>query len=128
MNIHIVCEGKLEVLVARRIIEFCGHICGYKYNLKGSGNIKKEAVKYKDLAINQTAVLVLTDFMDSDSICPLEAKKKYLGDYYTSIHPNFLLRFAVNELESWLLADRKNISCMLGVKKEKNSHTSRYGV
>lgn len=121
MKIHTVVEGELEISVARRLISFCGHLCGRIYYVSGFGNIAKKAVTYACLADDATAVLVLTDFMDSDSGCPIAAKKNYLGKQYSTIHQNFLLRFAVNELESWLLADRKNFARLLGVRTEKVS-------
>ncbi len=119
MKIHIVAEGKLEKNVAYRIIEFCGHHRGTVYRLKGSGNIGKKAAAYASLADAGTAVPALTDFMDTGSPCPATAPKSYLGNAHA--HQNFLLRFAVNELESWLLADHKNFSKLLGVREDKIS-------
>lgn len=98
---------------------FCEYSCENKYCLKGSGNIKEKSVKYECLASDQAAVLVLTDFMDSNCDCIVTARRRYLGKRSKSIHQNFLLRFAVNEMESWLLADRKNIASLLGVHEKK---------
>ena len=103
------------------MIAFCGHSWGIIYPVKGFGNIRKAVTAYACLADTETAVLVLTDFMDSGSPCPLAAKKSYLGKRAASIHQNFLLRFAVNELESWLLADHKNFAGLLGVRADKIS-------
>ncbi len=121
MKIHVVTEGKLEVPVAKRLIAFCGHSRGWIYQVRGSGNIKKKAKIYANLADAETGVFVLTDFMDSGFSCLIDARQKYLGTDVAAIHPNFLLRFAVNELESWLLADHKNFAQLLGVKPEKIS-------
>ncbi|WP_147589087.1 hypothetical protein [Desulfovibrio piger] len=44
---------------------------GMVYPVKGFGNIGKAATTYACLADNETAVLVLTDFMDSKSPCPV---------------------------------------------------------
>ena len=119
MKIHVVTEGKLEVPVAKRLIAFCGHSRGTIYPVRGYGNIGKAAGTYACLADDETAVLVLTDFMDSKSPCPVVAKKNYLGKRAASVHQNFLLRFAVNELESWLLADHDNFARLLGVRADK---------
>lgn len=119
MKIHVVTEGKLEVPVAKRLIAFCGHSRGTIYPVRGFGNIGKAAGTYACLADDETAVLVLTDFMDSKSSCPVAAKKHYLGKRAASVHQNFLLRFAVNELESWLLADHNNFARLLGVRADK---------
>lgn len=79
MKIHVVAEGKLEIPVACRLIDFCGHQRGRVYPVRGAGNIGKDAVSYSCLANDETAVLVLTDFMDSKSPCPVAAKMSYLG-------------------------------------------------
>lgn len=121
MKIHVVAEGRLEIPVACRLIAFCGHRCGTVYALRGSGNIGKTAVAYASLANTETAVFILTDFMDSGSPCPIAARNRYFGKSAADIHQNILLRFAVNELESWLLADYKNFSNLLGIREEKIS-------
>lgn len=121
MKIHIVAEGLLDASAAEKIIRFCGHSCGTPYVLRGSGNIKKTATTYAELVSDTTAVLVLTDLMDSGSPCPKEAKKLYLEGLSTSYPQHFLLRFSVKELESWLLADYKNFSQMLSIKENKIS-------
>lgn len=119
MKIHVVTEGKLEVPVAKRLLAFCGHSRGTFYTVRGFGNIEKKTADYACLADDKTAVLVLTDFMDSKSPCPIAARKNYLGKRAASVHQNFLLRFAVNELESWLLADHDNFARLLGVRADK---------
>ena len=123
MKIHVVAEGKLEIPVACRLIDFCGHQRGRVYPVRGAGNIGKDAVIYSCLADDDTAVLVLTDFMDSKSPCPAAARKSYLGKKAADVSQNFLLRFAVNELESWLLADHTNFARLLGIRSEKISPT-----
>lgn len=123
MNIHVVAEGLLEIPVAYRLIAFCGHHHGKIFELRGAGNIKKTANIYARLANAETAVLFLTDFMDSQCPCPIAARNQYFGKSASKIHQNVLLRFAVNELESWLLADHKNFSKLLGIEAQKISST-----
>lgn len=121
MIVHIVSEGLLEAPVARKLIAFCGLQQGTAYGVRGFGNIKRKIKKYEaSLVTQESAVLVLTDFMDSKCPCPIVAKQSYLGRSAGS-SPHFLLRFAVPELESWLIADYKNFSQLLGVKEEKIS-------
>ena len=119
MKIHVVAEGKLEIPVANRLIDFCGHQRGRVYPVRGSGNIGKDAVIYSCLADDDTAVLVLTDFMDSKSPCPAAARKSYLGKKAADVPRNFLLRFAVNELESWLLTDPRILPDCLAYEQKK---------
>lgn len=117
MKIHIVAEGKLEIPVAKKIIRFCGHSCGTPYYLRGAGNVRNDAITYATLASEDAAVLVLTDFMDSKCNCFIEARNLYTGNSNGNISPHFLLRFAVNELESWLLADHTSFSRLIGVNQ-----------
>ena len=96
--------------------------------LLGGGSPTSSTLIYtKDLTLpitnDETAVLVLTDFMDSKSPCPVAAKMSYLGKKAADVSQNFLLRFAVNELESWLLADHTNFARLLGIRSEKISPT-----
>lgn len=61
-------------------------------------------------------MLVLTDFMDTEAACVPEALERYLGKGGKS-PDTYLLRFAVNELECWLLADAVNFAAWLTVPK-----------
>lgn len=119
MKIHYIVEGQLEISVAKKLITFCNHQIGICYYLRGFGEIKKKAKHYFPIADNRNAVLVLTDFMDAEAKCATLAKKKYIG--VVNIPQNFLLRFAIPELESWLLADKENFAKLLGVKINKLS-------
>lgn len=117
MKIHIVTEGILEIPVAKRLIGFCGHTLGTIYPLRGAENVKNKAIKFTSLTSEDTAVLVLTDFMDSKCNCIIDAINLYMRNNSRNCTTNFLLRFAVNELESWLLADHTNFSRLLGVSQ-----------
>lgn len=118
MKIHIVGEGKLEIPVAKKLIDFCGHSSGNEYILRGAENVRKKAIIFASLVSANTSVLVLTDFMDSKCNCIIQAINLYLGQLAGNIPTNFLLRFAVNELESWLLADHTNFSRLIGVSQD----------
>jgi len=104
MLVHLITEGILEIAVGTRLINHCEHELGTPYhNLKGAGQIQQKAHLYIPLTSCGAAVLVLTDFTDSKCSCATEALCKYCHGK-TLPHP-FLMRFAVQELESWLLAD-----------------------
>lgn len=117
MKIHFVVEGELEYFVARKILLFCGHQIGTPYKKQGSGNIQKQAYIYANLVQGDVGVLVLTDFMDTKCPCATQALKVYRHE--KRMPSNFIIRFAVPELESWLLADRANFSNLLGVSPAK---------
>ncbi len=57
--------------------------------------------------------------MDSGCACPPEALRQYVSLHCQTVPPSFLCRFAVNELESWLLADREGIADFLRLSVAK---------
>lgn len=113
MIVHLVTEGWLEQFIGARLLAHCGHTQGLVYNLGGCHQIRVKAIHYRFKACTEAAVLVLTDFRDAQCACLLQAVEAYtMGK---DIPPTYLLRFAVQELESWLLADRKNLARYLGI-------------
>jgi hypothetical protein len=120
MIMHLVPEGYLEELVGAKLIRSCGHALGNIYNSgSGCGYIRKRAAKFYSLATDVTGVLVLTDFRDAAAQCLPSALRAYLWDTVPNPAPSFLFRFAVNELESWLMADRQGLADFLSVPAGK---------
>jgi hypothetical protein len=116
MIIHLVPEGHMEEPTGRRLIAFCGHSLGTIYNSRrGCGYIRSRAALYHSLATSHSGVLVLTDFRDAGAPCPVAALDAYLLHKIPHPAPSFIFRFAVNELESWLMADRSGLAQFLGV-------------
>jgi hypothetical protein len=115
MIIHLVAEGHMETIVAARLIPFCGHQQGTIYDQHGHVNIRKKAVKFHHLATEDSGVLVLTDFRDAKASCIKAALQEYVWNALPKPPKSFLCRFAVSELESWLLADREGLAKYLGV-------------
>jgi hypothetical protein len=115
MIVHMLLEGIHEEFVARALIRHCGHEPGVVYGGKGCGYIRKNAHRFVGLAQSGDGVLVLTDFMDSQCPCPPEAGRQYLLKHCGRPPPSFLCRFAVNELESWLMADREGLASFLRI-------------
>ena len=110
MIFNLVAEGYTEEIVASRLLPFCGHELGTVYGKKGFGNIRKKAVVFNYLATEYSGVLVLTDFRDTGAACVPIAIQEYILNKLPSPPKTFLCRFAVNEIESWLLADRKGMA------------------
>ncbi len=110
MKVNLVLEGSLEEPVAQKIVEYCGHTVGTVHGRQGYNYIKSNAHKFHSMALAGNAVLVLTDFMDSGYDCIVNAKQHYLLQHIQRPDSKYLLRFAVAELESWLLADRQGLS------------------
>lgn len=112
---HLILEGHLEEPIAEKILAHCGHEKGTVYGCKGCGYIQAKAAKFHHLATETEGVLVLTDFMDARAPCLPHALEKYVLQHIDSPPKTFLCRFAVAELESWLMADRKGMGDFLKI-------------
>jgi hypothetical protein len=115
MIIHLVAEGPMEEAVAARLLPFCGHTPGTVYGQRGCDYIRQKAVAFRHLATECSGVLVLTDFRDAKAACIVDALQEYIWNRLHNPPGTFLCRFAVNELESWLLADRGGLAKFLGI-------------
>lgn len=119
MIINLLAEGYMEEIVAERLIPFCNHEIGFVYGKKGCDYIREKATAFRHLATHETGLLILTDFCDTKLECVTKALQLYVYDRLPSPPKTFLFRFAVNELESWLLADRKKLAEFLGISIAK---------
>lgn len=107
--IYIVVEGDLDETILRHIIE------KYRKDLRVEVCLGKQGsgyIKNKILGFNRSAegipFIILTDL--DTSPCAPYLVKKWLPH---GNHKNLLLRVAVTEVESWILADRVNFSRFL---------------
>lgn len=114
MLVNLLLEGWLEEPVADKLLEFCGHTKGTVYGKKGCAYIHAKTAGFYSIANHDSALLVLSDFMDTSLPCPPEALQQILPQVASLSH-YFLCRFAVNELESWLMADRRGMADFLDV-------------
>lgn len=80
----------------------------------GNGQLKSKISKYIELA-HTYPVFMLTD-LDRLS-CPLVLLEQWLGG--RQLPQNMLIRIAVRETESWLLADREGFSRFVGAPISK---------
>ncbi|HLM00878.1 MAG TPA: hypothetical protein VK400_07460 [Pyrinomonadaceae bacterium] len=112
--INLLVEGEIDEVVAHKIICELGHQVGACYGKQGHGYIKNKLRAFNKSA-NNICYLALVDFMDTGYNCPPEVISNWLP------HKNALMifRVVVREIESWLLADRKNIAKFLNVGVEK---------
>lgn len=109
----------MERVVAIKLLTFCGHHPGNIYGGKGAAWIQQKAVALFHLATDSMGVLVLTDLRDSKAGCAPEALREYILKKLPNPPKTFLCRFAVNELKSWLLADRKGLASFMGISETK---------
>lgn len=111
--INYLVEGEIDEIVALRIISNLGHDIGVGYGKRGIGYIQNKIQTFNQTAQN-IFYLVLVDFMDTKLECPSQVISNWLP------HKNNLMffRVVVREIESWILADRKNLAAFLNVNIE----------
>ena len=120
-HFFIATEDQLSVEVAHRLISTFTKITikdrtvlWPKNNLGGNGQLKANLKKYFDLA-KKYPVLLITD-LDTANCAP-----SLLNSWKNSVNiempANMLLRIAVREIESWLLADNIAASKLLATNK-----------
>jgi hypothetical protein len=108
--INLAIEDELSEAALRRILRgMPSFAVGTAYRRGGNGYLKKTIGGWNSAA-KGTPFLVLTDL--DRYACP----RKLISDWLrVRKHPNLLFRVAVREIESWLLADRTNLSRFLGI-------------
>ncbi len=108
MNLAI--EDELSEKVLLRLLTSAGrYLIGSVYGRSGFGYLKK-TIRGWNNAAKSMPFLILTDLDMAN--CPAELISDWLP---VPKHPNLLLRVAVREVESWILADAENIAGLLGV-------------
>jgi hypothetical protein len=106
----LVVEGTLDEVVSKKLIaHYAPKIeIGTTYPMGGRSQIKKKIGSYNQAA-KVFPYLVLVD-LDQDECAPI-----LINDWLPNRHPQLLLRVAVRQVESWLLADRKALADFLSV-------------
>ena len=108
-------EDALSEAVAETLLtQVGGHRVEMRLRKNGFGYLKSRAYDFDRIARTVMPVLLLTD-LDQGSCAPgLIARWLPSGH-----HPRLLLRVAVRETESWLLADRAAFAALLGVPQAR---------
>ncbi len=75
----------------------------------GSGYLRSKIQNWKELSRHQ-CVLLITDLDRKE--CPQLLLNDWLGR--TPVPPNLLIRIAVREIESWILADHQAVQNLMG--------------
>ena len=92
------------------------YLVGAVYGRKGSAYLRQKLSAF-NLAARGSAYLMMTD-LDRDDCAPSLISKWFdcdLVDYPKRRHPNMLFRIAIQEAESWVMADRERFATFLGV-------------
>ena len=78
---------------------------------KGSGYLRSGIQKWRQLAHKQVVLI----FTDLDRVeCPVALREDWLGS--ANVPVNLMLRIAVREVESWVLADHQAFRKLIGQK------------
>jgi len=113
VNVALATEDELSEAVGRRLLAEANLLMAEPLLLRknGFGYLRSNMRKWQTLAL-QRPVIVFTD-LDKSS-CPVAL----LNDWYgaQARHENLLLRIAVREVESWLLADHEAMRGLIGNK------------
>lgn len=115
MIVNLFLEGALEEHVAVRLLSHFGHSPGDVYGKRGCEYLRRTAYKFHGLVKSGVPMLVLTDFKDAKVECIPEARHEYFVKYIAELSKLFVFRFAVMEIESWIMADRIGFSQYFGI-------------
>ncbi len=116
MLITLAVEDVLSELVASRLVGkyLPDAVIRGTMGLRGFGYLRQRMRDFNQIALYQNPVLLLAD-MDAPQGCPvLRARELTSG---LTAAPNLLVRIAVLEIESWILADGKGVAQWLGISR-----------
>lgn len=104
-------EDELSEAVGKRLLIDAGYQLEPTPLLRrnGSGYLRSKMDSWCEMAKRKPVVL-LTDL--DRTACPAELRATWIGDRKPS--ENFILRIAVREIESWLLADHQALRTIVG--------------
>jgi hypothetical protein len=113
--LNIAVEDALSESVIYKLLNYCGrnYYVGNIYSRGGYGYLKSNVTAFNHAA-RVNPYLLLTD-LDQTECAPILIRE-WLP------HPtnrNLIFRVAVKEVESWLIADRENLSRFLGVTRNR---------
>ena len=112
--VHLAVEDDLSEAVLRRLLRHTdrGYAVGTVYGHSGYGYLRKTIAGWNSAA-RGVPFVVLTDL--DRYPCPAALIGEWIPRHQ---HANLLLRIAVREVESWILADRGNLSVFLHVSPQ----------
>ncbi len=115
MEVIIVGEDAVTQSIIKRLIkEVCPDgMSILREDPARGGQIRSLAARYNVLA-QSYRIILLADL--DQAVCPFTEQQAWLGNQPR--HPRFMFRFAVDEAESWLLADRTGFARFLGIQPE----------
>lgn len=112
---EIVVEDRLSENILRKVVQYCGNSVGHCYKKNGCSYIDGK-IRAFNSASKYSPYIVLRD-LDNYSCAPALVKA-----LINNKNNNLILRIAVREAESWLLADKENFSNYLGISENSISN------
>lgn len=112
--INIACEDVLSEAIALKILDGSNKFSiGTIYRRNGKTYLRQKVTGFNN-ASKGMPYFFLVD-LDKDECAP-KVISEWLGGQ--TKNKNFIFRIAVEEIESWLLADRQNFSSFVGIRKD----------
>jgi len=111
ISVNIVYEDVLSEMVMRKLLDFFNqkYCVEEAYNKHGFAAIKRDLKSYNKAA-KYTPFFVLTDLDQNE--CPPTLIREWIT---FNKHAHLIFRVAVQEIESWLLADRDGFAALASV-------------
>lgn len=113
MKVNFACEGKSDLPFLVSMIRATGNEVGEKIVKRGCVNLDNAIPQYAQAASYFPGELWLI-VRDADGQCPVELRERLNP---VGVPDTFLLRIAVNMIESWMLADEDAAENFFGVSK-----------
>ena len=102
-------EGPGDEAVLRKLVDWSGATLGAVHGMTGKDHLLKHLPGYNNAA-RYASWVVLVD-LDQDDVCAAGISRRWLPNPA----PLMCFRVVVRAVESWLLADRANLTRFLGV-------------
>jgi hypothetical protein len=111
LPVYIATEDELSEVVLTRLLLFTdrGYSIGTAHRRGGYGYLKRTIEGWNRAAASRP-IMILTDL--DNAHCPSELISTWLQQ---PMHPNLVIRIAVREVESWLLADSGGLAAYLRI-------------
>lgn len=116
-------EDEVTVEVVKRLLAYCSHEYVIKKVIPARGSEVKTKIGVLNKLSEKAPVVLLID-LDANDCAPLLKAKLLAND---AKQMNFIFNIAVDEAESWLLADREGIASFLDVELDEipTSHLTK---
>ena len=115
-GVYIVGEDEVTRAIITRIIhDYAPHLEIIQY-IPARGSEIKAKISSLNVAALHSPVVLLSD-MDADPCAPI-AKSHLLGGI-SNLSPEFIVNIAVDEAESWLLADTTGFASYFGIPEDR---------